>query len=83
MTEAIKGGARDPLIVKLDIEGSQVHLFKENTQWVARAGLITLELDDWLMPWAGMSQTFFACISQQSYEYLLGGESIFCFRNAS
>jgi len=75
------GGARNPLIVKLDIEGSQDHLFKANTQWVARAGLITLELDDWLMPWAGTSQSFFACISQHPYEYLLGGESIFCFRN--
>ena len=77
------GGARDPLIVKLDIEGSQAHLFKANTQWVTRAGLITLELDDWLMPWAGTSQSLFACIGQQPYEYLLGGESIFCFRDTA
>lgn len=75
------GGEGELLIVKVDIEGSQKHLFADNTDWVARAHLITLELDDWLMPWQGTSRTFFTCLSQYPFEYLLGGESIFCFRD--
>jgi FkbM family methyltransferase len=72
-----------PLIVKLDIEGSQKHLFSSNTDWVNRVNLITLELDDWLLPWQGTSQNFFKCLSQYRFDYLLSGESIFCFRDSS
>lgn len=74
------GGANDPLVVKLDIEGAQANLFSSNTNWVGRPRLITLELDDWLLPWEGTSRSFFSCVSQYPFDYLLGGESIFCFR---
>lgn len=70
----------NPLIVKIDIEGSQKHLFSNNTDWVNRTDLITLELDDWLLPWQGTSHNFFKCLSQYSFDYLLNGESIFCFK---
>ena len=72
-----------PLIVKLDIEGAQKTLFARNTEWAGRTHLISLELDDWLMPWKGTSRPFFACISQHAFDYVLGGESIFCFRDFS
>jgi FkbM family methyltransferase len=71
----------DPMIVKIDIEGSQEHLFAGNTDWVNRADLITLELDDWQLPWQGTSRSFFSCLSQYPFDYLLSGESIFCFRD--
>lgn len=74
------GGANDPLVVKLDIEGAQANLFESNTDWVGRPRLITLELDDWLFPWQGTSRNFFLCVSHYPFDYLLGGESIFCFR---
>lgn len=70
-----------PLIVKLDIEGAQAALFSANTGWVARTDLITLELDDWLLPWQGTSHNFFRCLSQHPFDYLLHKESIFCFRD--
>jgi FkbM family methyltransferase len=70
-----------PFIVKLDIEGSQKNLFKNNNQWVSKTQLIILELDDWLLPWQGTSRTFFSCVSQFPFDYLLGGENIFCFRD--
>jgi len=57
-------GAHAPFIVKLDIEGSQAAVFRSNAMWVERTHLITLELDDWLMPWQGTSRTFFSCVSQ-------------------
>jgi len=72
-----------PFIVKLDIEGAQKKLFASNTDWVNKADIITLELDDWLLPWQGTSKAFFKCLSQYNFEYLLSGESIFCFRDAN
>ena len=74
-------GAEFPFIVKLDIEGAQAELFRGNTDWVGKTHLITLELDDWLLPWQGTSRSFFSCVSQYPFDYLLGGESIFCFRD--
>ena len=72
----------NPLIIKLDIEGSQANLFSTNTAWVGRTHLISLELDDWLMPWQGTSRSFFKCLSNYPFDYLLSGESIFCFRDS-
>jgi FkbM family methyltransferase len=74
-------GVNEPLIVKIDIEGAQKSLFKSNTDWVFNTHLIMLELDDWLMPWQGTSRPFFSCISQYPFDYLISGETIFCFRD--
>jgi len=73
--------ASSPLIVKVDIEGSQSNLFRNNTNWVSNTHLIMLELDDWLMPWEGTSRSFFSCVSQYPFDYLISGETIFCFRD--
>ena len=78
-----QAGVSEPLIVKLDIEGAQAQVFKEGTDWVARAHLITLELDDWQLPWKGTSRSFFRCVSQHPFDYLIHKESIFCFRDDS
>ena len=75
------GGGGELLVVKIDIEGSQRQLFDSGTDWVGQAHLVTLELDDWQFPWTGSSRSFFACMSRWPYEYLLGGESVFCFRD--
>lgn len=74
-------GVSNPFIVKLDIEGAQSSLFRSNTDWVVNTHLITLELDDWLLPWQGTSRRFFSCISKYPFEYLFREESIFCFRD--
>lgn len=76
-------GVHSPLIVKIDIEGAQINLFKDHTEWVARTHLIMLELDDWLMPWRGTSRPFFRAVSQYPFDYLISGETIFCFRDFS
>jgi FkbM family methyltransferase len=74
-------GAESIFIAKIDIEGSQKELFRENTDWVKCTNLIVLELDDWLLPWAGTSRPFFSCVSQYPFDYLLDGENIFCFQD--
>jgi FkbM family methyltransferase len=76
------GGNSLPMIVKIDVEGAQKALFSSNTDWVGRAGMIGLELDDWLMPWAGTSRPFFRCLSEYEYDFLLSGEAIYCFNAA-
>lgn len=71
----------EPFIVKIDIEGAQADLFSKNTDWVTRSNLIILELDDWQFPWQGTSRSFFKCLSSHPFDYLLSGESIFCFND--
>jgi FkbM family methyltransferase len=74
-------GAPAPFIVKLDIEGAQKDVFARNAEWVGETHLIALELDDWLLPWQGTSRPFFSCVSQHPFEYLMSGETLFCFRD--
>ena len=76
-------GVSAPFIVKVDIEGAQKQLFRTNTEWVAGTSLIALELDDWQLPWAGTSRPFFSCVSRFDFDYLIAGETIFCFRDAT
>lgn len=73
--------SQEALIVKLDIEGSQKAVFAANTGWVGRSHLIALELDDWLYPWECTSQPFFACVSHYPFDYLISGQTIFCFHD--
>jgi FkbM family methyltransferase len=70
-----------PFVIKIDIEGAQDKLFRGNTDWLKKTHLLMLELDDWQFPWKGTSRSFFSTISQIPYEYLIRGESIFCFRD--
>lgn len=74
-------GAKEILIAKIDIEGGQDALFGDNTEWVGRTHLIVVELDDDLFPWAGTSRSFFRCVSQYQFDYLLSGENIVCFQD--
>lgn len=76
-------GAEAPFAIKIDIEGAQARLFLDNTDWVGRCHLIMIELDDWLMPWRGTSRNFFRCVSKYPFDYLLSGETLFCFRDFS
>ncbi|MGA8148699.1 MAG: FkbM family methyltransferase [Gallionellaceae bacterium] len=74
-------GVTAPFIAKLDIEGAQLAVFSDNTDWVSGTHLIMIELDDWQMPWVGTSRPFFSTLSRVPFDYLIHGESIFCFRD--
>jgi FkbM family methyltransferase len=77
----VLAGVNSPFIVKIDIEGAQESLFKSNTDWVSKTHMIVIELDDWLMPWQGTSRAFFSCVSRYPFDYLMSGESLFCFHD--
>ncbi|MCG8318385.1 MAG: FkbM family methyltransferase, partial [Cytophagales bacterium] len=76
-------GTETILYMKVDIEGSQKELFARNTEWVAKTHLISIELDDWLLPWAGTSRPFLACLNGYKFDYLLQGENLVCFQDTS
>jgi FkbM family methyltransferase len=73
--------ADEIFIVKVDIEGAQEQVFAENTGWVAKTRVLMIELDDWRLPWQGNSLSFFRCTSQLPCDYVLDGETLFCFRH--
>lgn len=70
-----------PFFIKIDIEGAQKHLFSENTDWTERFPCLSLELEDWLLPWQGTSTNFLSCMSKKRMDYLIKGENIFCFNH--
>lgn len=72
-------GVETPFIVKIDIEGAQKALFASNTDWVAGAAMISIELEDWLLPWQGTSKPFFEVMSRHDFDYVMQGENMFCF----
>ncbi|HEY6834279.1 MAG TPA: FkbM family methyltransferase [Pseudolabrys sp.] len=68
-----------PLLVKIDIEGGEVELFRSKTEWVERTPLIVLELHDWLGGWRGTGHAVFSRLSRHPRDYMQRGENIFSF----
>lgn len=76
-----KHGARRNLIVKVDIEGGELALFRSNTGWLDHTDLLIAETHDWLFPGQGTSQTMFRAIAGRTFEVIQKGEYIsFFFR---
>ncbi|MEO3471557.1 FkbM family methyltransferase [Roseomonas sp. CAU 1739] len=73
-------GSAGALIVKVDIEGGEQALFDGETPWLDRVGMLVIELHDWLYPWQGSSDGFFAQVGRRRFDRLFRGENMFCFR---
>ena len=71
----------DPLICKIDIEGGEEHLFRQNTEWVDRFPLIVVELHDYMLPGNSRSKAFLSCIARYDFDFVPHGENVFCFNN--
>ncbi len=67
------------LVVKVDIEGGEAALFEGEAGWLDRVELLAIDLHDWLYPWQGTSDTFFAQIGRRRLDHLFRGENLFCF----
>lgn len=68
-----------PLIVKVDIEGSEIQLFRSNLDWVEQTPLIVFELHDWLGGWRGTGHAVLSCLSMHPRDYMQRGENMFSF----
>ena len=70
------------LIVKIDIEGGESALFRSNTEWLRDAGMVTIELHDWLYPGGGTSRAFLQSLASENIDFLIRGENVFCFNSS-
>jgi len=70
-----------PFIFKIDIEGGEAEMFRENTGWIRLFPLIIIELHDWLLPGKSNSRNFLRAISSSNFDFVYRGENVFCFNN--
>jgi FkbM family methyltransferase len=75
------GKGFSPFIFKIDIEGGEAEMFKENTTWIRHFPLLIIELHDWLLPGKSNSQNFLRAISSFNFDFVYRGENVFCFNN--
>lgn len=68
-----------PFICKIDIEGGEVELFSDNTEWMDLFPLIIIELHDWMLPMEGSSKPLLNALSILDFDILHKGENIFLF----
>ena len=71
-----------PLIVKVDIEGSEIQLFSSNLGWVEQTPLIVFELHDWLGGWRGTGHAVFSGLTTHRRDYMQRGENMFSFAHS-
>lgn len=71
----------DVFIVKVDIEGFERDLFKDNTEWIQRCRVLVVELHDWMLPNEASSGNFLRAIGSYDRDFLFKGESVFSFKN--
>ena len=69
------------LIVKIDIEGGELALFRSNTAWITEPALIIIEPHDWLYPGEGITGSFRRAIADLRIDIVMRGENLFCFSN--
>ena len=65
------------MIVKIDIEGSEVELFRSNVDWVAQTPVIVFEAHDGLFNWRGTFHAVVSILTKQPRDYLQNGENTF------
>ena len=68
-----------PVIVKIDVEGAEDEIFRNQTEWLERIDLLIVELHDWMLPWRGTSRNLFRAMADLPFDYCMRGENLFCF----
>ncbi|WP_194273750.1 MULTISPECIES: FkbM family methyltransferase [Rhizobium] len=70
------------LIVKIDIEGSEVSLFRSNTDWVDQTPLVVFETHDLMATWTGTAHSVLSVLTKEPRDYLQEGENTFAFSHS-
>jgi FkbM family methyltransferase len=71
------------MAVKVDIEGFEVNLFRNATEWADDLPMIVFEMHDWMTPWSGSGHSFFSVLSKLKRDYLVQGENLFSYSHAA
>jgi FkbM family methyltransferase len=74
-----RSSSQAPLIIKIDIEGSEVDLFRSNVDWVKSVPLIIIETHDWLGGWRGTGHAVYSRLSTHPRDYIHRHENMFAF----
>lgn len=70
-----------PFIIKIDIEGFEANLFKNNTEWIDKFPIIIIELHDWMLPKQGSSNSFLLQMAKRKRDFVYYGENVFSISN--
>ena len=76
-----EGPLTAPFVVKVDIEGFESNLFKQNTEWIDQFFVLMIELHDWMLPYQSNSRNFLKAISQYARDFVYFNENIFSIKN--
>jgi FkbM family methyltransferase len=71
------------MAVKVDIEGFEVNLFRNATEWADNLPMIVFEMHDWMAPWSGSGHSFFSVLTKLKRDYLVQGENLFSYSHAA
>lgn len=64
-------------IIKIDIEGFEIDLFRSNYDWIRDAPLLIYEGHDWLFPGRGTAHAILSKICEERRDYLQRGQTAF------
>jgi len=78
------GGQPDSvlLLIKIDIEGSEIQMFRSNLDWIEKTPLIVFELHDWQGGWRGTGHAVFSSLTAHPRDYMQRAENMFSFAHA-
>jgi hypothetical protein len=68
-----------PFIVKVNIEGYEVELFRSNLDWVSQTALVVYESHDRLFHWRGTAHAIQSVLCRQPRDYLQRSWNTFAF----
>jgi FkbM family methyltransferase len=74
-------GATSILLIKINIEGSEQELFRDNTEWMESTTAIAIELHDWLRP--GTSRNFVTELARRPFEIIIQNDIMLCIKTPS
>lgn len=76
-----KSAGMQPFMCKIDIEGGEAELFRDNCGWVREFAVIVIELHDWLFAGTCNSRNFRRAIDDLDVDFLYRGENVFVFHH--
>ena len=67
-----------PFLIKIDIEGYESELFKNNYEWIDDFEIIIIEIHDWMLPGKSTSFNFIKAISStpNKRDLIINGENL-------
>lgn len=81
IVEQQKASGMRPFLCKIDIEGGEAELFRDNACWISEFAVIVIELHDWLFPGTCNSRNFRRAISELVVDFTYRGENVFIFNH--